>query len=233
MMNARSIRLLVAPLLMLICGLSEAGVSEGVAAYNAGDYETALNEFEAAAKDNDPVAQGNLGWMYEHGEGVDADPEQALIWYNLAAENGGDPNLEKRQQLTMIVLHKKMTGHKEDPNSLASIDRSKKQALKAALASSSSGSNSDSSYGAKVRACIRAGVDYSVPPRTGYTTPTVTYRATIDDSGRVASLHMEKSSGFKDFDAAVEKGIRNCEPFPKPSSGGYPSYLILNYKMYG
>ena len=57
----------------------------GVDAYDAGDYETALKEFKAAAEQGDVKAQNNLGYMYAHGHGVTQDYKEAVKWYRLAA----------------------------------------------------------------------------------------------------------------------------------------------------
>jgi len=40
------------------------------------------------AKQGDPSAQNNLGYAFEHGEGVAKDMQKAVKWYGLAAEQG-------------------------------------------------------------------------------------------------------------------------------------------------
>ncbi len=65
-----------------------AGFDEGVAAYNRGDYATALREWRPLAKQGNIVAQNNLGVMYDRGEGVPQDYAKALQWYRKAAEQG-------------------------------------------------------------------------------------------------------------------------------------------------
>ena len=44
-----------------------AGFAEGVAAYNRGDYATALREMRTLAEQGDAVAQYNLGLTYPKG----------------------------------------------------------------------------------------------------------------------------------------------------------------------
>ncbi len=66
-----------------------AGFDEGVAAYERGDYETALREFRPLAEQGDADAQFNLGIMYDNGRGVPQDYVQAVRWYRKAAEQGG------------------------------------------------------------------------------------------------------------------------------------------------
>ena len=65
-----------------------AGLGAGVAAYEAGDYETAFNEFKPLAQQGDADAQTNVGFMYRNGQGVLQDYKEALKWYTKAAEQG-------------------------------------------------------------------------------------------------------------------------------------------------
>ena len=60
----------------------------GQKAYNSGDYETALNEWQPLAETGHVTAQFSLGLMYANGFGVPFDNEQALKWYRLAADQG-------------------------------------------------------------------------------------------------------------------------------------------------
>ncbi len=65
-----------------------ADFDEGVAAYNRGDYATALREFRPLAERGDAKAQYHLGVMYSKGEGVPQDDAKAVKWYRKAAEQG-------------------------------------------------------------------------------------------------------------------------------------------------
>ncbi len=56
---------------------ARAGFDEGVAAYERGDYETALREFRPLAEQGLASAQYSLGLMYDNGEGVPQDYIQA------------------------------------------------------------------------------------------------------------------------------------------------------------
>ena len=60
----------------------------GVDAYERGDYETALKEWRPLANQGLAVAQNNLGWMYDQGEGVAQDYTEAMKWSRLAADQG-------------------------------------------------------------------------------------------------------------------------------------------------
>ncbi len=62
-----------------------AGFDEGMAAYNRGDYATALREWRKAAEQGNAYAQTSLGVMYHNGQGVTQDYVQAHMWFNLAA----------------------------------------------------------------------------------------------------------------------------------------------------
>ncbi len=58
------------------------------AAYDRGDYETALRLLRPLAEQGDAQAQNNLGVMHGNGLGVPQDYVQALMWWNLAASQG-------------------------------------------------------------------------------------------------------------------------------------------------
>ena len=63
-----------------------AGYDEGLAAFERGDYETAVREFELLAEQGDADAQFFLGFMYGDGQGVAPDDAEAVKWYRRAAE---------------------------------------------------------------------------------------------------------------------------------------------------
>ena len=57
-------------------------------AFDGGNALTALKEFQALADENDARGQYGLGIMYDLGEGVSQNSEQAAKWYQLSAEQG-------------------------------------------------------------------------------------------------------------------------------------------------
>ncbi len=59
----------------------------------------AYSYFRKAAIRNDALAQNNLGWMYEHGEGTTKDVSKALYWYSKASQNGFELGLENMNRL--------------------------------------------------------------------------------------------------------------------------------------
>ena len=62
--------------------------NEGLSAYDAGDYLTALQRFEVTAEQGYASAQTELGYMYTNGLGVQKSYEKALEYYQAAAEQG-------------------------------------------------------------------------------------------------------------------------------------------------
>lgn len=63
---------------------------EGLAAYERGDYATALQVWRPLAEQCSAAAQYRLGVMYAYGIVVDKDYKKARAWYEKAARQG-DP----------------------------------------------------------------------------------------------------------------------------------------------
>ena len=57
-----------------------------MAAYDRGDYATAVRGFLVHAEQGDATAQYKLGVMYNYGWGVPEDHAEAVRWYRLAAK---------------------------------------------------------------------------------------------------------------------------------------------------
>ncbi len=87
-----------------------AGWDEGVAAYQRGDYATALREWRPLAEQGDAKAQFNLGIMYSNGQGVPQDYAEALQWLRKAAEQG-----QTRAQFNLGVMYRNGLGVGKDP----------------------------------------------------------------------------------------------------------------------
>ncbi|MGV7230061.1 MAG: tetratricopeptide repeat protein, partial [Nitrospirales bacterium] len=80
---------IVPTLLLLIVPIpAHADFQAGLAAYDQGDYATALSEFLPLAQQGDVKAQFNMGILYEKGQGVPQDFQEAFRWYYLAAAQG-------------------------------------------------------------------------------------------------------------------------------------------------
>ena len=90
---------------------------DGRAAYNRGDYATALRLWLPLAEQGDAIVQLNLGLLYYWGHGVLQDSVQNYVeahkWFNLAAARGNLSAADNRDWLA-----KKMT-----PDQLAEAQR--------------------------------------------------------------------------------------------------------------
>ena len=74
--------------LALFAAAAAGPLEDGAAAYQRGDYATALQILRPSADQGDATAQNSIGWMYANGKGVPQDYAQALVWYRKAAEQG-------------------------------------------------------------------------------------------------------------------------------------------------
>ena len=63
-------------------------LEDGKAAYEKGDYATALEKWIPLADQGHAPAQFNLGVMYASGQGVPQDYAAAINWYRKAADQG-------------------------------------------------------------------------------------------------------------------------------------------------
>ena len=62
--------------------------NKGLEAAQAGDFATALKEWQPLAEQGNASAQYNLGLMYSNGDGVLKNNSEAFKWYRLSAEQG-------------------------------------------------------------------------------------------------------------------------------------------------
>ena len=63
-------------------------LNDAKAAYDRGDYATALRLLRPLAEQGNARAQSTLGFMYANGRGVAKDDAAAVSWYRKAAEQG-------------------------------------------------------------------------------------------------------------------------------------------------
>jgi len=63
-------------------------MADAIAAYDKGDYATALTIWRPLAEQGNAKARTLLAEMYETGRGVAQDYNEALRWYRLASEKG-------------------------------------------------------------------------------------------------------------------------------------------------
>ena len=81
----------------------QADFVEGWRAYQQGDFATALQHWTKLAKEGDPVAQYNVGVMYDEGTGVDRDAAKVVTWWNKAAEKG---HLSAQHNLALLYIER-------------------------------------------------------------------------------------------------------------------------------
>jgi TPR repeat protein len=72
----------------------------GLTAFNAGDYDTALQVWRRLAEKNEPRSLAGIGFMYHRGMGVAADDREAAAWLLRAAERG-----QAEGQLMLGILY--------------------------------------------------------------------------------------------------------------------------------
>jgi uncharacterized protein len=72
----------------------------GLTAFNAGDYETALQAWRPLAEKDEPRSLAGIGFMYHRGMGVGADDREAAAWLLRAAERG-----QAEGQLMLGILY--------------------------------------------------------------------------------------------------------------------------------
>ena len=95
------------------------------AAYEAGDFGTALRVFNELAAQGDSNAQYNLGMMYAFGQGVVQNNVYAHMWWGFAALSGdsdaesyrdflakdmSSEDISRSQELASECVRKKYTG---------------------------------------------------------------------------------------------------------------------------
>jgi TPR repeat protein len=84
----KNISILLAFLMTLSAPVAAQDFDKGLAAYDASDWATALQEWKPLAEQGSASAQFNLALMYSNGRGVLQDYKEAVKWYTLAAEQG-------------------------------------------------------------------------------------------------------------------------------------------------
>ena len=84
---------------------SAASFSEGLSAYNDGDFGTAYRHWQTLATAGEAESQTRIGYLYEHGKGVEQNYKQAVTWYQKAADQG-----EPAAQFNLGVMYRKGRG---------------------------------------------------------------------------------------------------------------------------
>ena len=98
-------------MLVAIGGAATAGpLEDAVAAYQRGDYATALRLWHPLAEQGDADAQFHLGVMYESGQGVLRNDAEAIKWYRKAAEQD-----DAVAQFNLGIMYAKGEGVSPEP----------------------------------------------------------------------------------------------------------------------
>lgn len=87
---------------------------EGVEAYQNNNYSQAFAIFLPLAQAGNVDAQLSIGTMYDRGQGVEQNAQEALKWYQLAADQGD--NIAKALLKTMFNTAEGATKYEDDPN---------------------------------------------------------------------------------------------------------------------
>ena len=93
-------RILLAASVLLFAAAWAGDFKKGWDAYSAGDYATALTEWQELADAGDADAAYGMGLMYGNGFGVDMLDDQAIKYYSIAAEQG-----HAEAQFNLAVMH--------------------------------------------------------------------------------------------------------------------------------
>ena len=107
----------VCAVLVGCCGVVLADFYAGQEAYDRGDYESALREWEPLASAGDAETQYRLGRMYYHGQ-VTQDYAEAVSWYRKAADRG-----HAAAQNNLGLMYERGRGLSQDPSEAAKLYR--------------------------------------------------------------------------------------------------------------
>jgi len=98
-------------LMLTLNPLAQAGDAESAfMAAEAGDYTSAMAQWNTLAQTGNPEAQFNLGLMYHSGLGGSINEHEAVSWYEKAAQNG----YPKAQEFLAIAYREGWFGLKRD-----------------------------------------------------------------------------------------------------------------------
>lgn len=78
-------------------------------AYRHGDYPATVKRLKYLAEEGEPRAQFDLGYLYDKGQGVPQNDQEALRWYLMAAEQG-----EPRAQYNLGLMYANGQGVPQD-----------------------------------------------------------------------------------------------------------------------
>lgn len=105
-------------LLATSVSIAAADGAAGIAAYERGDFPTALSEFAPLAEQGNAGAQTMLGILYLQGQGVAQDLALAARWLREAAAQGN-----AQAQYRLALMHLAGDGVAQDPATAAGLLR--------------------------------------------------------------------------------------------------------------
>lgn len=105
-------------LLATSVAIAAADGAAGIAAYERGNFATALKEFAPLAEQDNAGAQTMLGIMYLQGQGVAQDLALAARWLRAAAAQGN-----AQAQYRLALMHLAGDGVTQDPTTAAGLLR--------------------------------------------------------------------------------------------------------------
>jgi len=115
---------------------------------------------------------------------------------------------------------------KDDSQRLACFDRATAQPA-APLPNAAERTRAANAWADEIRQKIRANMTL---PRAIDGNPSVLFRVTLRPDGEVLVVKLQRSSGQKDFDAAVQRAIQKASPLPLPQSGAiFTPVLEIRY----
>ncbi len=137
-----SCRLVAALVMIVISGFAWSQAEEssdafdlGWSAFESGHYREAMHYWMPLAERGDTNAQLNIGYMYEAGQGAEADLRLAAYWYRRAAENG-----HAAAQYNLGLMYRDGSGVTRDlTHARHWIERAAGQGLQAARATLNAG----------------------------------------------------------------------------------------------
>lgn len=95
--------------LRFVFGVHSHAVDLELGRHGPADYALAAKTYRKAAVLGLPLAQNNLGRLYETGRGVPRDPVIAHMWYLIAARNGDEVLRQNRDQSARHLSTEELT----------------------------------------------------------------------------------------------------------------------------
>jgi len=90
------------------CATTKNPIDAGVEHYRRGEYDQAATLWNPLAQAGNPIAEHNLGLLWEYGHGrTPKNPNQASLWYLRSAKQGYVPAMSKLARIQMQAGHEK------------------------------------------------------------------------------------------------------------------------------